>query len=621
MAKPKKQLRRCGGSILLLMLLGFCFVIVPAAVLMTQLSLYSVDKGRTQAAVEAAGLVAANDLSKIIINDPNFGYVSLSNYPPIGKATCAEDGEPLPVVSINTLVGTVRQNTIIARQLNNKTMLALSEQDRTRMQSTIKTLNGTLKAALAAEGKEHFTDIQGASVQPAADVTAFLKANLPAGVRLQSIKLTNGWLAGGADSSISLPQPPALAQIKADASRAGKYKAFSDIPVENDSFTFAGLGSTSTIVSNATFQPADDKHICSIVKVECTVALDNIFQPLAPFGLSGPSQVQAVACSQPFTMPDVGPTGALTLRFSSGPVVGLQSWSDFLGGGFHDNQITTYEATGGDYPTDHEARMIAAEPRLPPSTSQQFAEHLYYWLRNGHLRPRIDAVLAMINDPFRSGPAQIYAYEFAKNGSISRRIIARDPFPIGVTSDSQNQTVVDTSIQGGLSPIIVFRDDVKMLGTTHGGQHAGQPLAGYPLNWCEIPEYGGDEHMAGTLEKGRLGTGLAIIDPRGTATAEEAINDANFSLFQSASGKRLFLQPRRSFYSGGLALDIEIGGTGNGQPVEVAASAPALNIQTQQMPTGPGFSTPTPGPISLTRPIPAVLNVPNKLYLFANRKI
>ncbi len=604
------------------MLFILCFLVVPAIVLFSQMALYSVDKVRTQTAVEAAGLVAANQLSKIIINDPHFWICLLSNYPPIGKATCAEDGEPLPVLGINTLVGTVRQNTIIARQLTNKTLAYLVDIDRIKMQSTIKALNATIKDAVQSTPKECLTDIQGTKINPASDVEAFLRANLPRGVHLQSMKLTNGWIAEGGDSSVSLPQPQSLAEVKTSAIRAGKYKACTDIPAAGHAFTFAALGPSSSLVSPSAFQPADGKHICSIVKLECTVALDNIFQPLAPFGITGCSQVQSVACCQPFSMPDIGPTGAMTLRFSSGPVVGMQNWRDFLSGGFHDNQIITYNSIGGDYPVDHEARMIASAPQLPPDTSQQFAEHLYYWLRNGHLRPRIDAVLDMINEPFRSGPAQIYAYEFAKNGLISRRIISRDPFPIGVTSESQNQTVVDTSIQGGIAPVIVFRDDVKNLGTEHGGQHAGQPLAGYPLNWAELPEYGGDEHMAANLEKGRLGTGLSMLDPRGTSLPEEAINDPNFALFQHPDGKRLLLQPRRSFYSGGLALDIEIGGTSPPQTIWIAAPpasqpAPLLVAPPPRLVATTMAAPKPPAP----PPLPPILNLPSKLYIFANRKI
>jgi hypothetical protein len=595
---------------LLLILFLVCFIVVPAVILIGQMALYNVARVRTQTAVEAAGLVAANDLSRIIINDPNFGYVSLSNYPPIGKATCAPDGEPLPVLGINTLVGTVRQNTIIAHELNNKTMAFLAETDKSKMESTIKDLNATIKAALAESSKESWIDIQGAKVQPVKDVTAFLEANLPKDMRLKSVKLTNGWLTDGGDSTVAIAQPLRLAQVPPQAIRAGKYKAFTDVPAVGKSFTFAGLGPSSSLVSATTFQQADGKHICSVVKIECTMTLENVSQPLAPFGVNACSEVHTIACCQPFSMPDVGPTGAMTLRFSGGPVAGLQNWHDFLAGGFHDNQITTYDAVGGDYPVDHQAHMIASDPLLPPNTSQQFAEHLYYWLRNGHLRPRIDAILDMINDSFRSAPAQIYAYEFARGGTISRRIIARDPFPIGVTAESQNQTVVDTSIQGGLTPIIVFRDDVKNLGSVHGGRHAGQPLAGYPLNWCELSDYGGDEHIAAGLDKGRLGTRLTLVDPSGTALPEEAINDPNFALFQSFEGKRLFLQPRRSFYSGGLALDIEIGGTSESPPTMTATSGPAPSVRAVPTPTAGG-------PLSL----PAILNVPSKRWIFANRKI
>jgi hypothetical protein len=626
----RKQLRRNNGSILFLMLLLVCFIVVPCVIVGGQLALYNVDRVRTQTVVEAAGLVAANDLSRIVINDPNFGYVSLSNYPPIGKATCAQDGEPLPVLGINTLVGTVRQNTIIAHELDNKTMIVLAETDKTKLESTIQDLNATITAALSKDGKDNqdgqshndsvdnndnidnsgsianngskngingqkgWTDIQGEKIQPAKDVTAFLQANLPKNIRLQSVTLTNGWLSDGGESTIAVPQPVRLAQVKPQQIKGGKYKAFVDVPVGSRSFTFAGLGPSSSLVSSATFNEADGKHICSVVKIDCTFDRETIGQSLAPFGVKACTTLQTVACCQPFAMPDVGPTGAMTLRFSGGPVPGMQNWHDFLGGAFHDNQITAYNAIGGDYPVDHQSQMIASEPLLPPNTSQQFAEHLYYWLRNGHVRPRIDAVLDMMNESFRSAPAQIYAYEFAKEGAISRRIIARDPFPIGVTSDAQNQTVVDTSIQGGMTPIIIFRDDVKTLGTTHGGRHAGQPLAGYPLNWCELADYGGDEHTASTLEKGRLGTRLTLVNAAGTALPEEAINDPNFALFQSFEGKRVFHQPRRSFYSGGLALDIEIGGT-------TASAAAPQAVQPAN--------------------IQAILNIPSKRWVLANRKI
>jgi len=623
--RSKIKIRSGQGSILLLSLLILCFVAVPLLLVGGQMALYQVDRVRAQAVVEGAGLLAANDLSRVIIDDPHFGYVSLSNYPPIGKGTCAPDGEPLPVTGINTLVGTVRQNTIVAHELNNQTMALLADNDKNKMDETIRELNNTIKAVLAGKSSAKWTDIQGSKVQALADVSQFLRDNLPADIKLVSVKLSPGWLTNGGDTSIAVPQPLSLAHLKKTDIRAGKYQAFTDVPAVGHTFTFAGLGPSSSLVSPANFRDADGKHICSIVKIECTFALQDLCKPLAALGLSAGTELKTVACCQPYTMADVGPAGAMTLRFTQGPVAGLQTWRDFLAGGFHDNQVTTYDAVGGDYPLDAQAHMISQKHETPPTTSQEFAEHLYYWLRNGHVKPRLDAVLAMLNDPFRSGPAQIYAYEFASDGSISRRIISRDPFPIGVTSESQAQTVVDTSIQGGMTPIIIFRDDVKNLGTTGGGQHGGQPLAGYPLNWCELPEYGGDEHAAAKLNKGHLGTKLTLVDPNGQALPEEAINDPNFSLFQNFEGKALFHQPRRSFYSGGLALDIEIGGTtqADSEPATEIASAPTVPQPSAPNPVQTSTAGPVvvPPPVVTPTPLPAILNIASKRYIFANRKI
>ena len=164
------KVRSHKGSILLLSLLLLCFVAVPLILVGGQMALYQVDRVRAQSVVEGAGLVAANDLSRVIIDDPHFGYVSLSNYPPIGKATCAPDGEPLPVTGINTLVGTIRQNTIVAHELNNQTMALLADNDKCKMDETIKTLNTTMKAVLAGKSGAKFCDIQGTRVQALADV-------------------------------------------------------------------------------------------------------------------------------------------------------------------------------------------------------------------------------------------------------------------------------------------------------------------------------------------------------------------------------------------------------------------------------------------------------------------
>lgn len=504
------------------------FVVMPLLLVLGQIGLYVVDRQRIQTVIDAACLVAANDMSRIMIDDPNFGFVSLSNYPPTGAATLAPDGDPLPVTSINTLMGTLRQNSIVARQLGNRSMGVLVDSDRRALQHTVRTLNSTLTDAL--NSTENCKDTEGQEVDPVADVTAFLTANLPSNVELESVRLSNGWLSGGGTTTIPVPQPRRLACLQEDDYQNGNYKAFIDVPVGGSSFTFAGLGPTSSLVNSTQFQEADDEHICSIVKLECTLKVKDL--PLNPAGINFGSDLATIACAQPFCLPDTATRGVMTLKFAGGTVAGLQTWNDLLTPGkFQDRQVTAYDVVGGDYPVDPDARMNERPlDSQPQTTSQLFAEHFYYWLRNGHMRPRVDAILKLVREPFHCGPNEFYAYEFLDDGSISRKLMSGNPFPVGVIADSQNSAVVDTSVDGE-SPIIVFRDNVKHLGTTYGGKHGGQPLAGYPLDWSDLEENSGDQQLASRLS-------------------------------------------RRSLYRRGLALDIEVGIVSQNVP----AASPATMV-------------------------------------------
>lgn len=401
--------------------------------------------------------------------------------------------------------------------------------------------------------KEPLEDINGNKVDLVKDVHDFLKTNLPGNVKVESIKISTGWLKEGGRTIVPVPQPERLAGIRKIDAQQGLLKPFVNLPMNGKRFSLAGLGQSSTICLVENFIPADKTHINSIVKVECVF---KVSRPGLPMGGGDALSMLVSACAQPYSLPDVGPGGVMTLRFTNGPVVGLSSWSELLREGqFKDRQIICYDVVGGDYQVDKQAKKRMLMPKYGNSTSQEFAENLYFWLRGGHLRPRIDSVVDMIGEQFKMGPRDLYAYEFANNGTISRRIIDRDPFPIGVTSDAQFSTMVDTSVQGDKTPIIIFRNNVKRLGTIYGGKHAGQPLAGIPANWCELQEYGGGEQLAAKLGRGRLGTGLVISDQ----TYQNRNTNVLTKAFCTLTGQDA-IQPRTSFYSGGLALDIEIGG-------------------------------------------------------------
>lgn len=512
-----KHRNKRGASFVLSIVLMY-LIVLPMLLVGHQIGLLLTRRQEAQTLVEGAGLLAANDLSRITINDSHFGYVALSNFPPIGKQVCAPDGAPLPVIGINTLLGTVRQNALIAHELQNQDMKLLVEEDKAALDSTIERLNETLWYSLGEyrKDKKAPVDINGLAVNPVGDVTSFLIEHMPANLELVSVRLSPGWLANGGTTTVPVTKLDPSTLVQNRNAEKQNYPAFVDLPVDNLSFSFAGLGSNSTLVNPYEFRDADDEHICSVVRIECTFEVKDT---------SFPSQITCTACCQPFTKPDSTVNGAMTLRLPGGPAPGLRSWNDFLKRrSFMDRQVISYDVIGGDYPLNMNARLKQSDPQVASGTAQQFAQHLYFWLRSGHLRPRADAVLAMLDEPFVSGNNQVYVYKFETNGDISRTIVHGNIFPPPIISDKQFSVVADTSTNSGLNPIIIFRDNVMKLGTTYGGQHCGQPLAGYPLT---------EQELGGCRNWDQLA----------------------------------FMFSQRGTYSRGLALDIEVGGTSSSSDI------------------------------------------------------
>src|SRR5574337_1254203 len=82
---------------------------------------------RTQ--IEAAALAAARDMGSIVINDPHFGYIGLSDSAPVGQITLAPDGFATPVTGINTLLANVRLDLYLADSFGDQIMQQRAAED------------------------------------------------------------------------------------------------------------------------------------------------------------------------------------------------------------------------------------------------------------------------------------------------------------------------------------------------------------------------------------------------------------------------------------------------------------------------------------------------------------
>jgi hypothetical protein len=423
--------RNKNGNMLALVVATTAIIFVPILALLSGMWLHLIRRERAETVVEAAVKVAALDLSRIVINDQNFGYLSLSNHPATGKRTQSGSGEALPVIALQTWQSTLDQNEKIAKGLQNDTVANLVSTDRVRLQSAVKDFNRQFQLAVEGDPRVDCFDGNGKRVLPLQDVSKFLADNLPSNVELQSTKLSVGYLEDASD--VLEPQ--------------------------------------AHLVSNSKFQDADDRHIPDVVKLECTFMSKD--QP----GV----QIRTVACAQAYCLPDKTVPGGMNVRFSGRPVLGLLTWNEFLSdNSFRDNKVINYDVANGDFPIDPDARLQQKDDDSPERTSQKFAEHLYSWLRNARMHVRPDAVMAMMNESFRPYPNQIYSYQIAGDGSVTRSEVDGANSRIGIATDGEVVSMVDTRVKGGAFAIIMFRDNVENLDAN--SKHGGQPFQGLALD-------------------------------------------------------------------------------------------------------------------------------------------
>ena len=201
-------------------------------------------------AIDAAGLAAATQLSRIVIPDSNFGWISLSDYAPVGEGTIAADGEPLPVMGINTVIGTARLDWIVANELNNPSIKTLADLDVAHSKQAAENLTKVLKAALTPGGHPLAIDLDGKAVNPYDSAKSTYETQI---VRLSNggktvegtFKLSLGWLEGGSKTNTHIPRPESMAKVAGNQKIGNYYKAFINIPAFGQRLLFCRNGQST----------------------------------------------------------------------------------------------------------------------------------------------------------------------------------------------------------------------------------------------------------------------------------------------------------------------------------------------------------------------------------------
>lgn len=488
-------------------------------------------------AIESAALAAARDLSMIAVDTPECGFVSLSDAAPNANGTAAADNFYTPVRSINTILGTIRLDLIVADKLNDPTLKAIIKKDLANALTAQSKLALELNKALAPGYVSK--DISNNNIEVYKDALAAYQAN---SVRMTgssnyvngSLKLSLGGITGGTVTNIPTPVPANWSNVPASAQSNNKYLSYTNVPYDNTDFVLAGIGDSIKLLSSKNWVatvPGLPYQLATIVKAEADQHLSG------SYNASG-YNVHADACAQPANVADPRPApGALTFSFPDGLVPEITKPGDMLTyGPFNQNGTScSYQySDGGDFPFPigkalMKERNWEFDP-LDQNVGNVFRKALYDWWRRAGVKLDMTSAVAMLNDPAfvfkqpspkivdwkthgKLGSSQLYnlgkipngnmhIYKVrAQDGLITYETKLRQPVQYLVSGENQLYSesidAVKNSAVGSqkLGPFdfvpdlkqvntitltntwdVYIRDQVYQYGKQTGGMHAGEPM-------------------------------------------------------------------------------------------------------------------------------------------------
>lgn len=438
-----------------------------------------------ETAIEAAALAAATDLSRVWIEDDNFGFVGISDYAPNTKGTTAGDGFPLPCQSINTLLATIRLDMIIADQIGDSNMKALALTDYNNAMTTKTNLIAKLQQAVG-QGST-LTDLNGLPISMWPDAQAAYQQNR---VRMtgqisimdvSSFKISLGYISEPTPTNTPVPVPNTFRNMpvtgvcvqQVSGNPVECYVSNTNFPYNSKDFVLAPIDQGMRLVDNKKFTSTGNGlpyEFPTIIKVEA----DQIYQP----GTSNEQRVHCIACAEPGSGYDPRPApGMLKIGFANGSLPSeISTPMDVLKQPAFQNTMNVYTPATDDYLP---SQLVPYTP-TQNNVSTSFAGGWYNWVRRAGPKARVDAVNAMkgwtltvnttadtngLADTFFWMPTgDIYYARMTNMGSLEGS--NKQTVELGKNFTSSNGTLYR----------IAHTDISARLSRAKGGKHAGEPL-------------------------------------------------------------------------------------------------------------------------------------------------
>jgi hypothetical protein len=505
---------RKGASMVLVIVV--CLLSLMLGALATSVLRLMGSKQEQHTAIESAALAAANDLGKIFIEDPHFGYVGLVDYAPVGKGVAAADGYGLPVHSLNTILATIRLDMIIAQQLKNPDMQQMAAADYRYAMSARANLNAALLSAITP-GAPSFTDVNGNSFNAYQDALAAYQKNVirmagPSKLTANSLQLTLGVNLQGVTTT-PIPNPTSMANVAANGQQNGYYVAYKNVPINDHNFVFSGVTDSPALIDLANYAAGQQPSL------PYTVPSSVMAQAAQTFSNGGFQQTDK-ACAQVGGPRDTRPApGALVVNFPDGCPTEMNSLSTLIESPAVAQVPMKWYSVSGDFPNSTSSLTPVETLNYPlgASNSAMSAIELgtYCWLKHAGPSVNIQSLLNMMASPILSETppprVELFSASLWPNFKLSyltdptAPMVGQTTCPLGLmamytlnsangtiqesvlvddwiyTTDSDAQVVACSSqgLQAGSTSqtydtLVSIKD--YQFGASAGGTHGGEPI-------------------------------------------------------------------------------------------------------------------------------------------------
>lgn len=427
------RLKQAGNTTILVIALVAIATFVIAFVVWNTNQLQGLHK-EAQNAIDASSLAAAKEMTSIVVDGP------------MGRMALAEDPEgdsKWPVYGVNTVMATLRVDAIIARELNNKTLAYLVQNDLTQTNQALSVLTQRIKSS-AAGGTSAY-DRNGKQVnirQKAYDAyIASNKAMAGTTNAPENFTITLGTISaasGQAKTNTPIPNPESLDTVSFNATNSyskGSQKYYlgnvdisvPGMPVSaggSSTVRFAPVGNQPALLEQGLFSQLSGSDVPIAVQVSCDQPVKAIADPkveTSKTAVHTTSYAQAgnrAVLQQPGVLEMAFPAGIPTnpvsvsggtVDFSSVKSIMNSSTSDVLNGQLQSTKSgwtdsgKWYQVKGGPNPgggTLEQAAFKGIKGLDQGDPSLALNCCVYDWLRSCTNLPNIQKVLDVLDSKF-----------------------------------------------------------------------------------------------------------------------------------------------------------------------------------------------------------------------------